>query len=66
MSARAGTELNNFSLSFFIDNLLDSHTITSIAHTSLDGSGPQPPVSPLYTYTTFRPRTFGLTFIYRN
>jgi iron complex outermembrane recepter protein len=66
VSARAGTELNNFSVSFFIDNLLDSHTITSIAHTTLDGAGPQPPVSPLYTYSTFRPRTFGLTFIYRN
>jgi outer membrane receptor protein involved in Fe transport len=66
MSARAGTEFNNFSLSFFIDNLLDSHTITSLAHTPLDGSGPQPPVSPLYTYTTFRPRSFGLTFVYRN
>ena len=66
MSARAGTEFNNLSLSFFIDNLLDSHTITSISHTSLDGSGPQPPASPLFTYSTFRPRTFGLTFIYRN
>jgi iron complex outermembrane receptor protein len=66
LSARLGTEINHFSLSFFVDNLLDSHTITSIAHTPLDRAGPQPPVSPLYTYTTFRPRTFGLTFIYRN
>jgi iron complex outermembrane receptor protein len=66
VSARAGTEFHDLSVSFFIDNLLDSHTITSITHTVLDGTGPQPPVSPLYTYSTFRPRTFGLTFIYRN
>ena len=66
VSARLGTEINHFSLSFFVDNLLDSHTITSIAHTPLYRAGPQPPVSPLYTYTTFRPRTFVLTFIYRN
>jgi iron complex outermembrane receptor protein len=66
VSARAGTTLGDLSVELFIDNLLDSHTITSIAHTTLDGTGPQPPVSPLYTYSTFRPRTFGLTFIYRN
>jgi iron complex outermembrane receptor protein len=65
VSARAGTQISNVSFEFFIDNLLDSHTITSITHTPLDGAGPQPPVSPLYTYSTFRPRTFGLTFIYR-
>jgi hypothetical protein len=66
VSARAGTQISNFSLEFFIDNLLDSHTITSITHTTLDGAGPQPPVSPLYTDTAFRPRTFGLNFNYRN
>jgi iron complex outermembrane recepter protein len=66
VSARAGTEFNSWSVSVFIDNLLNAHTITSLAHTTLDGSGPQPPVSPLYTYTSFRPRTFGLTLIYRN
>jgi iron complex outermembrane recepter protein len=65
VSARAGTQISNFSVELFIDNLLDSRTITSITHTALDGAGPQPPVSPLYTYSTFRPRTFGLTFIYR-
>jgi iron complex outermembrane receptor protein len=66
VSARAGTQVSNFSVELFIDNLLDSHTITSITHTTLDGAGPQPPVSPLYTYSTFRPRTFGLNFIYRD
>jgi iron complex outermembrane receptor protein len=66
VSARAGTTFSNVSLEFFIDNLLDTHTITSISHTTPDGAGPQPPVSPLYTYSTFRPRTFGLTFIFRN
>jgi iron complex outermembrane recepter protein len=65
VSARAGTQMSDFSVELFIDNLLDSRTITSITHTALDGAGPQPPVSPLYTYSTFRPRTFGLTFIYR-
>jgi iron complex outermembrane recepter protein len=66
VSARAGADFSNLSVAFFIDNLLDSHTITSIFHTATDGAGPQPPASPLFTYTTFRPRTFGLTFIYRN
>jgi hypothetical protein len=66
VSARAGASFSNVSLEFFIDNLLDSHTITSISHSTPDGAGPQPPVGPLYNYTTFRPRTFGLTFIYRN
>jgi iron complex outermembrane receptor protein len=66
VSARVGTGVGNFSVALFIDNLLDSHTITSISHTGLDGSGPQPPASPLYTYTTFRPRTLGLTFFYRD
>jgi iron complex outermembrane receptor protein len=65
VSARAGTNFNNLSVEFFVDNLLDSHTITNISHTTPDGAGPQPPVSPLYTYSTFRPRTFGLTFIFR-
>jgi iron complex outermembrane receptor protein len=65
VSARAGTQVSNLSVELFIDNLLDSHTITNISHTTPDGAGPQPPVSPLYTYSTFRPRTFGLTFIYR-
>ena len=65
VSARAGTDLGGLSIALFIDNLFDSHTITSITHTTPDGAGPQPPVSPFYTYTTFRPRTFGLTFIYR-
>jgi outer membrane receptor protein involved in Fe transport len=65
VSARAGTKISNLSLELFIDNLLDSHTITNISHTTQDGAGPQPPVSPLYTYSTFRPRTLGLSFIYR-
>jgi iron complex outermembrane receptor protein len=65
-SLRLGGDLEGLTLSFFIDNLFDSHTITSITHSGLDGAGPQPPVSPLYTYTTFRPRTFGLTMNYRN
>ena len=66
VSARTGTNCGNLFIALFIDNLLDSHTITSITHTTPDGAGPQPPASPLYTYSTFRPRTFGLSFIYRN
>ena len=66
VSARAGTTFGDLSVELFVDNLLDSHTITSITHTTLDGTGPQPPVSPLYTDTALRPRTFGLNFIYRH
>jgi hypothetical protein len=66
VSVRAGTTFSDLSVELFIDNVLDSHSITSITPTTLDGTGPQPPVSPMYTYTTFRRRTFGLSFIYRN
>ena len=66
VSARIGADFNKLAASFFVDNLLDSHTITNMANTPLDGTGPQPPVSPLATYESFRPRTFGVSFTYRN
>ena len=66
VSFRAGTSFNDITVAFFVDNLFNTDTVTSINHTRLDGSGPQPPASPLYGFTTFRPRTFGLTFSYKN
>ncbi|HKJ73463.1 MAG TPA: TonB-dependent receptor [Alphaproteobacteria bacterium] len=57
LSARIGTKLSDVDLSIFVNNLLNSHTI-------LSQSTPPGPVI-LYQRTTFRPRTVGLTAIYR-
>jgi outer membrane receptor protein involved in Fe transport len=65
VSFRAGTNLGGWNVSAFIDNLLDSHTITNFNYSAVDGFGPQPAATPLYRDFTFRPRTFGLTFTYR-
>ena len=59
---RGGMEFGQVSLQAFIDNLTDSHTITDYNFT-ID---PQTPgVSRLQRDYTFRPRTFGITVIYR-
>jgi iron complex outermembrane recepter protein len=65
VSFRAGTIFNGWNASFFIDNLFDTHTTTEYNY---QGTDPNAPVAPsaLYRNFTFRPRTFGLTFTYRN
>ena len=65
VSVRAGSTLSGWNISAFIDNLLDSHTITNYNYQGVDGFGPQPAATPLYRDITFRPRTFGLTVSYR-
>jgi outer membrane receptor protein involved in Fe transport len=62
VSARAGMQFGELSLQAFVDNLTDSHTITDYNFT----------INPLVTGVsrlerdyTFRPRTFGITAIYR-
>jgi hypothetical protein len=58
---RAGTTFGAWETSFFIDNLLDSHTTTNYERTFLDSNNPNLPPGPQYNYYTFRPRTFGIT-----
>jgi outer membrane receptor protein involved in Fe transport len=65
-SFRAGTSLGGWQVETFIDNLTDSRTITNYEW-SINGNpnAGTEPYSRLQREFGFRPRTFGLTFIYR-
>ena len=56
-SARLGTRLGGLDLSVFVNNILDEKPDLSKAHYST--------FDPIYTTITLRPRTAGLTGIYR-
>jgi hypothetical protein len=59
---RTGTSFAGWQVSFFVDNLLNSHTTTNYERTFTDGNNPTfPPPGPQYNNYTFRPRTFGIT-----
>jgi len=59
---RTGMSFGPWQASFFIDNLLNSHTTTNYERTFTDGNNPNyPPPGPQYNNYTFRPRTFGIT-----
>src|SRR5262249_25359284 len=61
-SLRAGMQFGNFSLQPFVDNLTNTHPITNY-HFSIDpGTGD----TRLQRNFTFRPRTIGITAVYRN
>jgi iron complex outermembrane recepter protein len=62
-SARGGLGFGNLQVEAFVDNLTDSHTITNY-NWSIDPSVPG--TSRLQRDFTFRPRTIGLTLIYRS
>jgi iron complex outermembrane receptor protein len=62
MSARAGTTVRGWQISAFVDNLADTHVVTNYNFTIYPADGN----SRLERQFTFRPRTFGLTFTYRN
>ena len=63
---RAGTTFGAWETSFFVDNLLNSHTTTNYERTFTDGNNPNfPPPGPQYNNYTFRPRTFGITASFR-
>ncbi|MDP9084659.1 MAG: TonB-dependent receptor [Pseudomonadota bacterium] len=66
-SLRAGTNVGDWAMSLFVDNLADSHTILNYNHQtnfySADGSLG---ASPAYRYISYRPRTFGLTATFRH
>jgi iron complex outermembrane recepter protein len=62
-SARAGMKFGDFQLEAFCDNLTDTHVVTNYEW-SIDPSVAG--TSRLERDFTFRPRTIGLTFIYRS
>jgi hypothetical protein len=62
-SARGGMNFGDLQIEAFCDNLTDSHTITNYEW-SIDSGVAN--TSRLQRDFTFRPRTFGLTFIYRS
>jgi iron complex outermembrane receptor protein len=61
-SARAGMTFGGWQVAAFVDNLTDTHTVTNYNWTIDPGDGE----SRLQRQFTFRPRTIGLTFTYRN
>lgn len=61
LTLRAGTKLGDWSAELFCDNCTDNGTITAYEYSIDPGTGD----SRLQRANTFRPRTIGLTFIYR-
>ena len=61
-SARAGMTFGPLQIAAFVDNLADTHTVTNYNNTIDPGDGS----SRLQRQFTYRPRTIGLTFTYRN
>ncbi len=62
MSMRAGTSFGGWQVAAFVDNLADSRTITNYRW-SIDPGGGN---SRLQRQFTYRPRTIGLSFTYRD
>jgi iron complex outermembrane receptor protein len=59
---RTGTSFGGWEVSFFVDNLLNTHTTTNYERTFTDTNNPTfPPPGPQYNNYTFRPRTYGIT-----
>jgi outer membrane receptor protein involved in Fe transport len=65
-SFRAGSTFGGWQISAFVENLFDSQTITNYEWSIDPGTGAPPNQARLQREFTFRPRTFGLTFIYRH
>ena len=61
LSLRGGMNFGELSVETFIDNLTDTHALTDYNFTIDSGTG----ASRLMRDYTFRPRTFGVTLIYR-
>jgi iron complex outermembrane recepter protein len=67
VSVRAGTTIDKWHVSAFIDNLFDSHPQkldSSDPNSSIDAFNPNPP-SALVSAYTYRPRTMGVTVLFR-
>jgi iron complex outermembrane recepter protein len=67
-SLRAGTKLGDWGVSLFVDNLTDSHTILNYNHqtNSYDNTTGASLASPAYRYISYRPRTFGITVVFKH
>jgi outer membrane receptor protein involved in Fe transport len=74
-SLRTGTTLGQWLVSFFVDNLTDTHSTLNYSHQTNAYSGPANGsyyttsdllASPAFRYITYRPRTFGITATYRH
>jgi len=61
-SARAGMNFGGWQVAAFVDNLTDNHVVTNYNFSIYPGDGS----SRLERQFTYRPRTIGLTFTYRN
>ena len=61
-SMRAGMYFGGWMVAAFVDNLTDNHTVTNYNWSIDSGTG----ASRLQRQFTFRPRTFGVTFTYRD
>ena len=70
VTLRGGTTFGSWSVAAFIDNLTDTHTLTSYNYTidpqTANTSFATDAASRLRRDYTFRPRTIGLTFTYRH
>ena len=69
LSLRAGTKLGDWGVSLFMDNVLDSHTILNYNHQTDSYGGANGSTllaSPAYRYISYRPRTIGITAIFRH
>ena len=64
VSMRTGTSFGNLNVSAFIDNLFDAHPTTNFSYQGVDPYQVPAPTAQ-YRNLTFRPRTVGLTFTYR-
>ena len=66
-SLRAGTNIGDWAVSLFVDNLADTHTITNFNHqTNAYDTNNALLASPAYRYITYRPRTFGISATFRH
>jgi iron complex outermembrane receptor protein len=66
-SLRAGTNLGDWGVSLFVDNLTDNHTLLNYNHqTPSYASGANGAATPAYRYISYRPRTFGITMTFRH
>jgi hypothetical protein len=68
-SLRSGVTINKWQVAGFVDNLFDSRTTTNYAEVQPDANNPNIdqslPSSVQHNNFTFRPRTIGVTFTYR-
>ena len=65
VSLRAGINIGEWQVSPFIDNLLNTHTVTNFALGQLDPYNPAGSPSQQQNAYTFRPLTVGVTATWR-